>query len=111
MTLKSFIIAAATGLSLLAALPASAHQNATPKAQTVNQYKHGYGDRQYIPLRKIFRILRAVERRETRRGDGRRHYGHDRSYRSYRNHGRRYGHDRSYRGYRNHGRHAERRSY
>ncbi len=91
MTIKSFIIAAATGLSLLAALPASAHQNATPKVQTVNHYKHGYGDRQYIPLRQIFRILSAVERRETRQSHGRRHYGHDRSYRSYRHHGR---HDR-----------------
>ncbi|NQU70557.1 MAG: hypothetical protein HQ514_08400 [Rhodospirillales bacterium] len=97
MTIKSFIIAAATGLSLLAALPASAHQNATPKVQTVNHYKHGYGDRQYIPLRQIFRILRTMERRETRRGDGRRHYGR-----------RHYGHDRRYR---NHRRHNQRRSY
>jgi len=95
MTIKTFIIAAATGLTLLAALPASAHQSQTHKAQTVqtvNHYKHGHGDRHFMPLRQIFRILRKMERQETRRRHGRRHY---------RKHDRR----------RNHRRHDNRRSY
>lgn len=93
MTIKTFIIAAVTGLSLLAALPASAHQTAMPKAKIVNHYKHGHADRQYMPLREIFRMLRRMERQEMRRGHGRRDYRHDRRRRP---HKRRHNHRRYY---------------
>jgi len=86
MITKTFIIAAATGLSLMAALPASAHHMAAPKAKIVNQYKHGHVDRQVMPLREIFRLLRRMEWQEWRRGHGRRHYRHDRRRRHHRRH-------------------------
>ena len=83
MTIKTFIVAAATGLSLMAALPASAHHMAAPKAKIVNQYKQGHVGRQVMPLREIFRLLRRMERQEWRRG---RHYRHDRRRRHHRRH-------------------------
>ena len=96
MTIKTFIIAAVTGLSLLAALPASAHQGSahkgsthkaqTHKVQKVNHFKRGHGDRHFMPLRQIFRIFHKMERREMRHNHGRRHY---RYYDNRRNHKRR----------------------
>ena len=89
MTIQKFIVAAATGLSLLAALSASAHQTAKPKAQIVNHYSNNHADRQYIPLRRIFRMLRRMERQEFFRDHGRRHYRQDRRYRHHRHHNQR----------------------
>jgi hypothetical protein len=94
MTIKSFVIAAAAGLVLLAAIPASAHRFAEPTGRSGTQYSQGQTNRQYIPIRRIFRIIRRYERREWRREYRRRQYRQNRQYR-YRGH-QRYRYDRRY---------------
>lgn len=101
MKIKALFLAAALGLPLLATAPASAQHNTSSYVQPVNHYSDSRTERNYIPLRRLYRILRA-HRYGHWRG---RHY----SNRSYRHEGRR---ARSNRGRQGHGdSHRRRNSY
>ncbi len=59
MKIKALFLAAAIGLPLLTTAPASAQDGVSGHIQTVNHYSGSRMERNYIPLRQLYRILRT----------------------------------------------------